>query len=316
MPKPTFPTTDLAFQRQFATDEACFEFVRSSRWPDGFRCPSCDHPGAYERADRWGVECAGCGRIVSVTAGTVMHKTHVPIRSWLWAAWLMVTSKRGLSALELQRRIGVAYKTAFTMLHRLRHAMVAPERTRLTGRVEVDETYVGGPVRGRGSGKFRGAQAIVVGAVEVRNDAPARIRLRSIEIANRATLHTFIRENVHEGATVATDGNPAYLGLNGYQHLQQVAGRDGLPEDEILIYFHTMIGNLKAWLLGTHHGAVRAKHLQPYLNEFAYRFNRRRNLQAAFQTLLGLIPRVGPLSYEDLFGDEQPRRNPSARGAD
>jgi len=299
--RPAVPTTDLEFQGQFGTEGACYEFIRDSRWPDGFRCPGCGHDAAYHRVDRWGVECARCGTIVSATAGTVLHRTHVALRAWLWAAWLLVTGKRGLSALELQKRLGVAYKTAFTMLHRLRHAMVAPQRSLLTGRVEVDETWVGGPVRGRGSGKFAGAQDVVVGAVEVRGNAPTRIRLRSIPAVNRANVHRFIRENVEEGSTIVTDGNPSYLALEGYRHVVQVVGRDGLKEDDVLAYFHMMVGNLKAWLLGTHHGAIREKHLQRYLDEFAFRFDQRRDLRAAFQTLLGLAPHVGRLTYEDLF---------------
>ena len=209
MPRPTFPTNILDFQQRFSTEEGCHDFVLNSRWPDGFKCPKCGHPKAYKRSDRKAMECAQCGHIASLTAGTVMHNSKLDLRRWLWASWLMVSSKGGVSASELARQIGVSYPSAFVLLHKLRHAMVAPERTKLSGRVEVDETLVGGPVHGKGSGRHHGAQDIVVGAVEVRNEYPTRIRLRMVPYANSVNLHKFIRENVGEGSTVVTDGSAA-----------------------------------------------------------------------------------------------------------
>jgi len=232
-----------------------------------------------------------------------MDRTRQPLSHWLIAAWLLTTSKRGLSALELQRQMGLKfYEPAYHMLQKMRRAMVAPGRSMLGGRVEVDETYIGGPEPGaRGRGAL--GKALVVGAVEVRDRGAGRVRLRVIARANAHDLHKFVRENVEEGATLVTDGSPSYDGLYGYKRIEQIVGQAGLHADDVLPRFHTMVGNLKAWLLGTHHGAVREKHLQAYLDEFVFRFNRRGNLKAAFQTLLGLTPRAGTLTYHDVYGE-------------
>lgn len=298
--RPSFPRTLLEFQDRFATEEACHAYLVECRWPDGFRCPRCGEGRSYPRQDRRALECAGCGHIASVTAGTVLHKSKVTSRAWLWAAWLLVSSKGGISALELSRQLGLSYETAFTMLHKLRRAMVAPGRQPLRGWVEVDETYVGGPQSGpRGRGAL--GKTLVVGAVECRGKAPQRIRLRGIQAADRATLHAFVRAVVEPGATIVTDGHQGYDELSGYRHRVQVVGRRGITKQDVLPGFHMAIGNLKAWLNGTHHGAMRAKHLQAYLDEFAFRYNRRRNRGAAFSRLLGLVPHVGTLTYEALY---------------
>ena len=309
MSRPAFPTNLLAFQRQFSSDEACYEYVRDSRWPDGFRCPTCGHPDAYPRGKRKQVECAKCGYCVSVTAGTVMANTKVQLRAWLTAAWLMVTSKGGHSSSELERQIGVSHETAFTMLHKLRHAMVAPERTPLRGRVEVDESYVGGPEPGR-PGRGAETKMMIVGAVEDRGDRgrenrAGRVRFRLVEKGDAENLKRFVREVVEPGSLILTDGHRAYSGLSGYRH--SVASSTG----DALRHYHIAVSNLKAWLKGTHHGRVEVKHLQAYLNEFAFRYNRRHNLAAAFQTMLGLSGKVGEFTYRDIYADVPAHPNPT-----
>ena len=299
MPHPPFPSTVLEFQERFGTEKAARNYLTLCRWPGGFQCPSCRAPGGYPRSDRLATECSACGRITSLTSGTVLANSKTPLRGWLWAAWLMVTSKRGLSASELARQIGVTVETAFMMLHKLRAAMVAPDRQLLRGRVEVDESYIGGPkagARGRGAA----GKSLVVGAVEVREHAPGRIRLRCIPRADSLHLHKFVRESVEEGATVVTDGLPAYEGLYGYRHVRVIQGQ-GQDPDEVLGCFHMAISNMKAWLKGTHHGRVEARHLQAYLEEFSFRFNRRGNLGAAFQRLLGLSSQVGTVTYDAIY---------------
>jgi len=226
-----------------------------------------------------------------------MANTKVPLCSWLWAAWLVVSSKGGHSAKELARQIGVTYETAFTMLHRLRHAMVSPDRTLLSGAVEVDESFFGP----HGDSE----QVTIVGAVEVRDRGPARCRFRVVDEADAESLKGFIREMIEPGSTVVTDGATMYKGLEGYRHEVQIAGK-GYARKEVLPNYHIAVSNLRSWLQGTHHGAVSAKHLQAYLNEFCFRYNRRGNLAAAFQTLLGLVPKVGMLGYASLYGDSPP----------
>lgn len=279
---------------RFGGEQACYEFLRDSRYPAGFRCRVCGGLKAYDRGDRWGVECASCGRVTSIKAGTVMDHSKIPMRSWMLAAWLMVTSKRGVSALEIQRQLGLgSYRAAFGLLHKLRRAMVAPERTKLTGAVEVDEFFFGAhgdPDR-----------VVVVGAVEERDRGPARCRFRIVAEATAALLKAFVADTVEPGSTVITDGATMYKGLAGYRHEVQVVGK-GYEPGEVLPYFHVAVGNLRAFLLGTYHGRPEPQHLQAYLDEFAFRYNRRHNLQAAFQTLLGLVPRVGAHPYATISG--------------
>ena len=311
-----FPTNLIAFHKRFSTVEACQEYLMEARWPKGFACPKCAHTTFYSRKDRpMGLECGKCGKITSITSGTIMHNSKLPLTTWFWAAWFMVSSKGGISALELSRQFGLSRETGFTLLHKLRYAMVAPERSKLWGKVQIDESWVGGKETGQregGRGKQgRGAltKSLVVGAVEEREHKPGRLRLRQIPDSTTKTLHRFIKENVEPGSVIVTDGNPAYNDLPGYIHQKQVNDID-ISKSENLPYYHTAISNLKAWLRGTHHGAVRNWHLQAYLNEFAFRYNRRNNLGAAFARLLELTPLVGTMSNDELYGDEHIHKNP------
>ncbi len=197
--------------------------------------------------------------------------------------------------MELGRQFGVNHEVAFTMLHKLRCAMVAPERTKLTGVVEVDEAFFGSPR------KERKEKFVVVGAVEVREKRPTRIRLRLVESGRWDELREFVEDTVVKGSHIVTDGNRAYAAIPGYKHTRKINGRDGEKHPDILPYFHTAIGNLRAWINGTHHGAIREQHLQAYLDEFCFRYNRRDNLALAFVRLLELTPAVGQLTYADLY---------------
>jgi transposase-like protein len=238
-----------------------------------------------------------------------MANTKIPLRSWLWAAWLTVTSKGGHSAAELARQIGVHQETAFTMLHKLRHAMVAPSRGMLTGRVEVDETYVGGPEPGK-RGRGASGKAIVIGAVEDRGEHAGRLRLRRIDSVSALHIHKFVREVVEPGSTIVTDGNSAYGGLDDYRHVVEVAEGDARSQDGVLRFFHLAVSNLKTWLKGTHHGRVEPKHLQAYLDEFVFRYNRRRDLGGAVRRLLGLSSQAEPWTYDDIYRRAPRRRTP------
>jgi transposase-like protein len=224
-----------------------------------------------------------------------MHRTKVPLPIWFQAAYLVTTHTPGMSALQFQRQVGIpSYQTAFTMLHKLRAAMVSPNRTKLNGTVEVDETYIGGERHGEDAGSGRGAanKVLVVGAVDIRDKYANRIRLKVIPDATAVSLLAFIEENIEQGSTIKTDGWGGYLRLEsiGYNHVQT----------KTLTHIHRVFGNLKTWLRGTHHG-VSKQHLQAYLNEFTFRFNRRKTPMAAFQTVLGLAKeRIGP-TYKGLY---------------
>lgn len=240
-----------------------------------------------------------------MTAGTVLHRTRTPLHLWFWAAYLVTTATPGISALQLQRQLGIPrYETTWTMLHKLRRAMVNPERTPLAGAVEVDECFVGGHEAGLRGGRQQGVKALVVVAVEVRGAGSGRVRMQVIDDASAETLCTFVTGSVAPGTTVHTDGWQGYkrLARLGYDHQprSQRAHRqlDGDP-DEILPRVHRVISHLKTWLQGTHRG-VSEEHLQVYLDEFSFRFNRRRTPMAAFQTVLGLGSHQEPTTYKQI----------------
>lgn len=302
----------MEFQRWFPDDEACAEYLFQSRWPEGFRCPRCGNGHAWpviKRRTLW--ECAACHRQTSLTAGTVLHKTRTPLHLWFWATYLMTTATPGMSALQLQRQLGLGrYETAWMMLHKLRRAMVNPEREPLTGEVEVDECFVGGPEAGLRGGRERGEKALVVVAVEVRGAGSGRIRMAVVDDASGQTLTGFVHDNVASGATVHTDGWRGYrpLARSGYEHRprsQRATRAAGEDIDDVLPRVHRAISNLKSWLRGTHRG-VSGEHLQIYLDEFSFRFNRRRTPMAAFQTLLGLQAHQPPTTYQQIIAKPQP----------
>ena len=306
MPRPPFPQSVSEFQAWFGTEEACLRYLIDSRWPDGYCCPRCGHGEAYELTSRAVMKCRKCGYQASVTAGTVMHASRLPLPQWFWAAYLVATHTPGISAVQLQRQLGLKrYETAWAMLQKLRRAMVRPERDRITGTVEVDDAYVGGLEKGRRGGRQRGSsKAIVVAAVEIRGHGSGRIRLGVVPNVSGDSLVGFVEGAVAPGSIVLTDGWMGYVPLmkKGYDHQPKTQGA-GENAAKLLPRVHRVFSNLKTWLKGTHHGVGR-KHLPHYLNEFAFRFNRRRTPMAAFQTLLGLAGQHTPTTYKMLYGGE------------
>ena len=301
MARADFPRTLAEFQERFASEEDCRRYLVACRWPDGFLCPRCGGRDADELAGRALFQCGSCRHQASVTAGTVLHRTHVPLRLWFAAAYLITTHTPGFSAVQLQRQLDLSrYETAWAMLHKLRRAMLRPERDRLSGVVEVDEAYVGGVEAGRSSGRRRDSRkSIVVAAVEVRGRGSGRIRLAVVEDLSAAALVPFVEAAVAPGSAVLTDGWQGYAPLRrGYDHQPSTVG-DPKNASVLLPRVHRTFSNLKTWLKGTHHG-VSAKHLPYYLDEFVFRFNRRRTPMAAFQSLLGLSSRHAPITHKML----------------
>jgi transposase-like protein len=303
--RPSYPVSIVEFQRRFADEAACLEYLAASRWPEGYVCPGCGGREAWvlERRHLW--ECATCHRQTSVTAGTVMHGTRTPLTLWFWAAYLAATHAPGISAVQLQRQLAIArYETAWLILQKLRRAMIAPEREPLKDEVEVDESFVGGRNAARRGGRDRVGKVLVAAAVEVRGAGSGRVRLSVLEDASSDSLHSFVAEAVMPGAIVHTDGWKGYNGLAaaGYDHRPiKQHWRDLEQRKEILPRAHRAISNLKTWLGGTHRGAS-IKHLPVYLDEFTFRHNRRRSPMAAFQTLLGLSSLHTPTTYAQITG--------------
>src|SRR6266567_2872898 len=273
---PEYPETILEFRDWFADEDGCRGYLARLRWPDGFVCPRCQGR-EYWNMKRGLYWCRGCDYQTSVTAGTLFADGHKPLRLWFEAMWYVTNQKYGVSALGLMRVLGLgSYDTAWTWLHKLRRAMVRPGRDRLSGRVEVDETYWGSEeenVRGRQTGN----KALIVIAAQEDGDGIGRIRMRHIPDASAESLLPFIEEAIEPGSVVHTDGWVGYdfLKRKGYRHRVTFLTRQKESASELLPRVHLVASLLKRWLLGTHQGAVSREHLDDYLDEFTFRFNRR-----------------------------------------
>jgi hypothetical protein len=272
-----YPRTLMEFERRFASEEACREYLTHLRWPDGIRCFRCHSPSVWATA-RGLYHCPFCSHQTSVLAGTIFQDTKADLRLWFRAMWYVTNQKSGVSALGLQRALGLGcYQTAWTWLQKLRTAMVRPGREPLTEEVEVDEIYVGGVEPGKGKRHLGETKALVAVAAEVRGRGIGRIRLQRIADASAEHLVGFVREAVAPGAKVITDGWTAYPGLarHGYGHRPRVVSGSGHTASTLLPRVHRVAALLKRWLLGIHQGAVSHGHLDAYLDEFTFRFNRR-----------------------------------------
>jgi len=300
------------FVKRFSTEEQCRDYLFKLRWPDGFVCPHCGGKEYGIIGDKlyW---CAKCKYKVSVTAGTIFQDTRSPLKTWFTAIWWITTQKYGASAEGLQQILGLSsYETAWTWLHKIRKAMVRSDRSKLTGTVEVDETYIGGEEHSASTGRGTGNKVLVAIAVELRETGkssktglkkPGRVRLSIISDASTESLMPFVTDNIEKGSEVITDGWSSYsfLAKNGYEHTVYVQSKKKADE-KILPHVHLIISLLKRWLLGTHQGAVSDKHMQAYLEEYTFRFNRRDSAKRGllFQRLLEGAVDCAPLTYDDL----------------
>lgn len=312
MSRPAYPKTLLEFVAQFNNDDACLQYLLQHRWPDGFVCPVCKNKIGWWLSKHRRYECSKCHRQTSLLAGTIFHRSHLPIHLWFWSAYLIATHTPGISALQLRRQLGLNdLETSWHVLHRFRKSMVAPNRGLLSGVVEADETHIGGPSKGK---KGRGVaksenKTLIAGAVEVVSyktksgkvkQRAGRLRLEVLASANEKDIKQFLNNNVALGSTIKSDGWRGYSthAMAGYTHDREIQSQPGLPK-KYAPHIHKAFGNLKTWLLGTHHG-VDPKHLQSYLDEYVFRFNRRDHPMAAFSTLLGIALKKEPLTMRNL----------------
>jgi len=297
-----YPRTVLELEARFSTEAACREYLYQLRWPDGFRCPRCGGPKAWVVGARY--ECSRCGLQTSVTAGTIFQDTRKPLRLWFRALWYVTSQKNGVSALGLQRVLGLgSYGTAWSWLHKLRRAMVRPGRDRLSGAVEVDETYIGGKRSGpRGRGAL--GKSIVLVAAQEDGARIGRVRLGRVPDFAGESLGLAIQDFIEPGSLVRTDGLGAYGGVGelGYRH--EVIRADGQEGTDPLPRVHRVVSLLKRWMLGTHQGAIQASHLDYYLDEFTFRFNRRtsRSRGKLFYRLVQQAVAVNPVPQQQLRG--------------
>ena len=301
-----YPRTLAELEARFSTEEACRAYLHQLRWPDGFRCPKCGQGKAWPVGARL-FQCAACGRQSSVTAGTIFHDTRTGLPTWFRAMWWVTSQKTGASALGLQHVLGLgSYQTAWAWLHKLRRAMVRPGRDRLTGRVEVDETYWGAGEEGVRGRPLVNRTLMAIAVEQVGRRGLGRIRMRRIPDASADSLQAFIEDAVESGSVVNTDGWLGYdrLSRRGYRHrITFLEGRKASPSD-LLPRVHRVASLLKRWLLGTHQGAVSFEHLDYYLDEFTFRFNRRtsRHRGKLFYRLVQQAVAVDPVPYKRLIG--------------
>jgi transposase-like protein len=286
------------FQERFRTEEDCFAYFKHIRWPNGFVCPRCGHTEAYFLEDGKLFQCKQCRRQTSVTANTLFHRTHLPLRTWFWAIFLVGSDKRGCSAKHLERLLGITYDAAWLLIHKIRNAMGDRDaRYLLEQVVEMDETFFGGAAAGkRGRGAENKTQVIV--AVENHGDSAGYVKMTVIEKLDGETVKETAKRTVKEGAEIRTDGYSSYRVLaKQYMHDGRVV--EVKDAAKLLPWVHTAIGNTKTFLRGTYHG-VSHKHLQRYLDEFCYRFNRRFKGTEIFDRILTAAIYAPMFTYADL----------------
>lgn len=306
-----YPRTFQEFDDWFDSEDKCLQFIAKLRWSKGFRCPACGIVSEnLSLMNRGLFLCRQCKRQTSVTAGTLFHKTHKPLRTWFLAMWFVTSQKHGASALGLKRVLGLeSYNTAWEWFHKLRRGMVRPGRDKLQGPVEVDESYIGGVgthVRGRGAA----GKAIVVIAAEVRGKGTGRIRMAVVPDVSAESLHKFILDNVFAGSEVRTDGWNGYNGLNGYGYLHKVINiaASGDSAHVVMPRVHRVASLFSRMWLGTHQGAIRPSHQAYYLDEYTFRFNRRNSKARGllFYRLMEQAIACAPAPRKTLIGGKQP----------
>lgn len=296
-----YPKNLTELEQCFSTEEACRGYLCRLRWPDGFRCSTCGHTEAWTL--KGGLfKCRRCGYKASVIAGTIFDGTRKPLVLWFRAIWWVTSQKNGASALSLQRILGLgSYETAWTWLHKLRRAMVRPGRDKLSGSIQVDETYIGGEKPGK---RGRGAEGktLVVIAAQEDGEATGRIRLKQVADASAESLEAAVQETIKPGAVVKTDGWNGYNGLRsrGYKH--KVIRKTADVGANLLPLCHREAGLIKRWMTGTHPGAVSHEHLAYYLDEYTFRFNRRTSSYRGmlFYRLLQNAVVLDPVHYNDM----------------
>ena len=304
VPGRDYPNTYRGFVEMFPDDTACAAYLIRLRWPEGFICPACKSSAIPWNESRGRLACPICRHQTSVSAGTIFDKTRTPLTTWFEAAWHVTTAKNGMSAKTLERTLGTSYRVAWTMLQRFRVAMVDVERKQLSGDVEVDETFIGGVQQGgkRGRGTTK---SIVVIAVEIRQPKGfGRVRMRHVPDASGESLLPFVRDVVAPGTAVLTDGWGGYNKLpeNGYTRKITVLSSSGDPAHVSMPGVHRVASLFKRWILGTHQGSVVPEHLQSYLEEFTFRFNRRNSGSRGlvFRRLLEQAVVTGPTTEDDV----------------
>nr|CAV30770.1 transposase [Magnetovibrio blakemorei] len=312
------------FQERFPDDRSCYCLIRDRRWPDGFVCPKCGSKDAFLLTSlAYTYACKECRGHTSVTAGTIMHRTKLALRVWFWAAHLMATHSNGISARQLAAQMGIAYSSAWLLEQKLRRSMIDPSRDLLDGVVEIDQTEIPFHDNDAPRSPLKTGKILIIEAVEIRDRTSGkaqkpkprgskyldtlsgRCRLAVIPSNEKPNIHAFIATNIAPGSTLISDGHASIPGLEGYRHDPRVIGN--MAAHIPLQWIHRVFALLKRWGLGTYHG-FRREHIDVYLNEFVFRYNRRYYRHVSFETILGIAAKHAPASYWDIVGQNNPRK--------
>jgi transposase-like protein len=306
-----YPKNLQEFLRRFPNDESCWNYLLEIRWPNGFICPKCNST-AHSVTRRRLFECDKCGLQTSLTAGTIFHGTRTPLLLWFHVIWWVAVQKTGVSASNFQDFMGFgSYETAWTWLHKLRRVMNRPERDKLKGDVEVDETLIGGEESGvktdgkKKTGRGSIEKVLVVVATEYTGKQIGRVRFKCIESASGENLMKFIEDNIAYGSTVVTDGWSGYSALSeseNYKHEKKIIAGSGMEAHQLLPHVHMIDSLLKRWMNGTHQGRISKKHLEFYLDEYAFRFNRKLSTHRGkiFYRLIQQAVSIQALTYKEI----------------
>lgn len=289
----------LQFEKKFSSERACQKALEKARWADGFVCPKCAHTKASRISTRILLQCSKCHHQVSLTAGTIFHKTRTPLVKWFWAIYLVSQDKGGVSAMRLAKQLELGYKTAWLMLHKIRNAMGQRDsRYTLSGFIEMDDAFFGGAHAGkRGRGAANKSTVLVM--VESKEEHAGFISMQTIDSMKRTDIEPVVKERIDPEQTIRTDGFKSFHHLTelGHEHIGTPVPPKQAAED--LPWVHIAISNAKRFLLGTYHG-VSHKHLQQYLDEFCYRFNRRAWEKQLTSRLLAACLLANPITFAEL----------------
>jgi predicted RNA-binding Zn-ribbon protein involved in translation (DUF1610 family)/transposase-like protein len=291
----------LEFQDRFNTEESCQQHLFQLKWPQGFVCPKCGHKEYYFVATRRLYQCKQCRYQASLTANTVMHRTRTSLRIWFWMIYLLGQDKRGKSSLSLSKELGIHYSKAWAMAHKIRTAMSERDAAyKLAGLVEVDEAYFGGPKHGGKKGRGTGKAKALIEVSLTRTGKPKYAKIQIVNTFERETIHKTIESYVAQGSTLQTDGYQVYARVYQQGYARKAFVVKNMTASDFQKWLHIIIGNAKTFIQGTYHG-LGEKHLQSYLNEFCYRFNRRFWEPQLFNRLLNACLVAKPITYAELM---------------
>jgi len=300
MNKPYAEMDLIEFQKRFRTEKQCERRLFKLRWPNGFKCPKCSHNKYFSLPKRKLFQCKECGYQVSLTAGTVMHKTRTPLLKWFWAIYLISTDKRGTSALMLSKKLKVSYWVAWTMLQKIRKAMRDRDSNyKLSGIIEIDDSFFGGPKQGDKRGRGSSKSTVLIEASTTDKGGIGYARMQVVDAVDGKHIKEVVKSDVNDNQVIKTDGYNAYEVVEelGHEHQKEVVGDK--KAHTVLKWVHILSSNAKAFISGTYHG-IDKKHLQAYLDEFCYRFNRRRWEYQLFDRLVTACANSSGITYSEL----------------